>query len=118
MPGLSKHSVCSVLLYFLLTICIVLASTTLHAALYGHIKEIVQPNQPEMKCGEPGDSPGLDIGSSNGAALSAENTISDSNSKQASYIRMFKEFRSLWYNINLNSYWMVNIPGYNTTQER
>ena len=118
MLGLSKHIIYSVLLCFMLAICIVLMTSTSHAVRYGHIKEIVQPIPPDMKCAEPGDSPIIDIRSSNGTALSAGNILSDGNSKQDSYVRMFKELRLHWYNIILSSYWIVNIPGYSTTHER
>ncbi len=119
MLGLFKHKMCIVLSCFMLSTCLVLLiSSTSQATRYGHIKEIVQPNPPEIKCAEPGDSPLLDIRSSNGTALSAGSKLSDGSSKQVSYVRMFKEITLHWYNIILNSYWIVNIPGHSTTHER
>jgi hypothetical protein len=118
MFGLLKHTVYVVLTCFILLICIVLIPSTSQAVRFGHIKEIVQPIPPEMKCGEPGDSPDLDIRSSNGMTLIAGNTLLENDSKQPSFIWIFTEFMFRWHNACLNTYWIGNIHGYNKKHER
>jgi len=115
MLGLSKHIKYSVLFCFMLAICIVLMTSTSHAVRYGHIKETVQPIPPDMKCGEPGDLPNFDIGSSNGIALSEGKILSDGESKLTSYMWIFKEFILHWYDAFISPYWVTNIAGHNKT---
>jgi len=118
MLGLSKHIKYSVLFCFMLAICIVLMTSTSHAVRYGHIKETVQPNPPEIKCGEPGDSPDLDIRSSNGMTLVAGNSLLEDNSVQPLFFWILKEFMFHRHNALINIHWIGNVPGYNTQHER
>ena len=118
MLGLSKHIKYSVLFCSMLAICIVLMTSTSHAVRYGHIKETVQPIPPDMKCGEPGDSPDLDIRSSNGMTLIAGNPQLIDNIKQPSYIWIFKEIIFCRHNAYLNIYQIENIQGYNIRHKR